>query len=205
MSSWVRYDAKRGTIEPDPGRRSWSGPRDHPVLARRGLLLFLVPLSSMFALVVAAYVMRRQLGDWQPVPLPWQLWLSTALLVGSSLAFERARRAATSTASVDLRPGLLLAALLTVGFLGSQLWAWQVLLDRGYTLAGNPASSFVYLMSGLHALHLVGGLLAWLRARAALGRGEPEKARVVIRLCAVYWHFLLVVWLVLFGVLLLLA
>ncbi|MCP1674643.1 cytochrome c oxidase subunit 3 [Natronocella acetinitrilica] len=205
MSFWVRHDATHGTIEPSTGRGTWRGAPDRPTLAMRGLLLFLVPLTSMFGLVIAAYVMRRHMGDWQALSMPWQLWLSTLLLAGSSLGFEQARRAAVSAVPVSPRPGLTLAAALAVAFLLSQLWAWQSLVQQGHVLAANPANSFFYLMSGLHALHLTGGLVAWTRARQALARGRADQARLVVRLCAVYWHFLLAVWLVLFGVLLLVA
>lgn len=205
MSYWVKHDPARGTIEPGSGRGEWAGPVARSLAAQRGLITFLIPLTSMFALVIAAYVMRRHLGDWQPIPLPWQLWLSTLLLVGSSIAFEQARRAVRRDPRAAPRGALRLAALLAVAFLGSQLWAWQALQAAGYALAANPANSFFYLMSGLHGLHLIGGLVAWRSVRRALRDGAAEKAAVYLQLCAIYWHFLLAVWLTLFGVLLLVS
>jgi cytochrome c oxidase subunit III len=92
---------------------------------------------------------------------------------------------------------------MALAFLASQLWAWKSLGALGYDLAGNPANSFFYMMTALHALHLVGGLFAWVRTNA-LARGEElQRLDLNVTLCAIYWHFLLVVWLVLFGVLLL--
>lgn len=202
MSYWVRHDPERGTLEPDHGRRPWSGPVSPGTAARRGLVTFLLPLTSMFALVISTYLIRRHGVDWQSVTLPWQVWLSTALLIGSSAAFEKARKAAGLGRIRHIRPGLVTAGVLALAFLGSQLWGWVNLQEQGYHLGTTPASSFFYLMSGLHALHLVGGLVAWFRTRSALsGDVETKTVQQHIQLCAIYWHFLLAVWLVLLGVL----
>ncbi|WP_290652496.1 cytochrome c oxidase subunit 3 [Aquisalimonas sp.] len=202
MSHWVKYDPSRGTLDPDGDGRSWQGPAGRGRAAMRGLLIFLLPLASMFALVISAYMMRRHVGDWQPIPLPWQVWLSTVLLVGSSIAFEVARRAAALGHIHDIRRGLLGTGVLAVAFLGSQLWAWFHLQEQGYYLAANPANSFFYLMSGLHGLHLIAGLVAWSKTRSALtGGADVASVQLYVQLCAIYWHFLLVVWLLLFGVL----
>ncbi len=207
MSFWVdRSHPERGTIEPARTGDRWPGPPERPKLAMRGLLVLLVPLTSMFGLLISAYVMRRHMGDWQPLPLPWQVWLSTVLLVLSSAGFEWARRAAAVGWVDDVRRGLLAAGLLALAFLGSQLWAWQQLQQAGLAVVTSPSNSFFFLMTGLHALHLVAGLAAWFRTRSVLaGKADTAAVQSMVRLCAWYWHFLLAVWLVLFGVLLFLA
>jgi cytochrome c oxidase subunit III len=202
MVGWVRYEPGRGTIEPDATGPRWDGPADAAAAARRWVLVMLLPLSVMFLLVISAYLMRRYVPDWQAVPLPWQLWLSTALLVASSGAFEWSRRAAAIAQVREVRLGLLAAGGLALAFLASQLWAWQALRELGYYVAGNPANSFFYMMTALHALHLVGGLVAWARTSALAGGDELQRLDLNVTLCAIYWHFLLAVWLVLFGVLL---
>ncbi|MCC5810712.1 MAG: cytochrome c oxidase subunit 3 [Ectothiorhodospiraceae bacterium] len=207
MSFWVdRGHPGRGTIEPSRTAGRWPGPAERSKLALRGLLILLVPLTSMFGLLISAYIMRRHMGDWQPLPLPWQVWLSTLLLVLSSAGFEWARRAAQVGWVDDVRRGLLVAGVLALAFLASQFWAWRELQQAGLAVATNPANSFFFLMTGLHALHLVAGLMAWLRTRAVLaGRQEPAAIQSTVQLCAWYWHFLLAVWLALFGVLVLMA
>ena len=98
--------------------------------------------------------------------------------------------------------GLLAGGVSAVTFLIGQLLAWQQLRGAGYVLAGNPANSFFYLITGLHGLHLLGGLIALGRttARAFSGLALP-KLRLSIELCTMYWHFLLLVWLILLGLL----
>lgn len=202
MSFWVRREPERGSLEPSSGIGQWQGPVSRGPALRRGLYTFLLPLASLFGLVIMAYVMRRHMPDWQPVTLPWQVWFSTVLLVASSLAFEQARKAARLARLPALRRAVLSAGVLALAFLGSQLWAWTDLQQQEGYLAANPSYSFFYLMTGLHALHLLGGLVAWSRLRMASRIGPDGAAlQLSIQLCAIYWHFLLAVWLVLLGVL----
>jgi cytochrome c oxidase subunit 3 len=97
---------------------------------------------------------------------------------------------------------LLMCGLFALAFLTGQLWVWQHLRQLGYLVASNPANSFFFLLTGLHGLHLMGGLVAWVvvlaRARHPV---SFAKARANVDLCALYWHFLFVVWLVLFALL----
>lgn len=156
-----------------------------------GLWVFIGVASTLFALFGAAYVMRMDGSDWSPIALPWQLGLSTALLVVASAALQRAANAAR--AGRPLRAALIAGAIATLGFLGSQGWAWQALLAAQVTLSGNPAASFFYLLTALHGLHVAGGLVAggW-AARSAWHAGTDAPRRLA--LCARYWHFLLAVW-----------
>ena len=94
--------------------------------------------------------------------------------------------------------------MLAVAFLVGQLLAWRELVAAGYALASNPANSFFYLLTAVHGLHVLGGLVAW-PGDARGWRGsetETEEVRLSVDLCAIYWHFLLFVWLVLFALLL---
>lgn len=170
--------------------------------ARLGLGVFMGVVGVLFALFINAYLMRRGHGDWLPLPEPWQLWLNTGLLAGSSVALQAAWRGMRRR--VVLRAGLLVGGALALAFLGGQLWAWRELLLLGYALASNPANSFFYLLTGLHGLHVVGGLMAWgLATSHAWRAGDVAPVRLRVELCALYWHFLLAVWLVLFVLLLL--
>ena len=92
------------------------------------------------------------------------------------------------------------AGALTLAFLIGQLIVWRQLVDMGYYLASNPANDFFYLLTGLHGLHMVGGLIAWARTtyKVTYETVAQEKAALSVELCAIYWHFLLIVWFALF-------
>src|SRR5690606_16762018 len=95
------------------------------------------------------------------------------------------------------------AGVLTFAFLAGQLLVWKQLADAGVFLASNPAHAFFYLLTAVHALHMLGGLVAWARTTVKVWRGtEVARVRLSVELCAIYWHFLLLVWLVLFVLLL---
>ncbi len=168
-----------------------------------GLRVFLAVVAVLFSLLVVAYADRMSLADWRPLPEPWLLWPNTALLILSSIALQWARTAANRGQIDGVRSGLLAAGVLAFAFLAGQLLAWQQLAASGYFAATNPANAFFYLLTALHGLHLSGGLVAWARTSAKARRGfEAVDVRLSVELCAVYWHFLLVIWLVLFGLLL---
>lgn len=171
--------------------------------AKLGLGVFLAVVGSLFALFASAYFMRMHTADWQPPPVPGLLWLNTGVLVASSIALQGALVAARRERMDDVRAGLLAGGLATLLFLAGQLLAWRQLADAGYFLTANPASSFFYLITAVHGLHLLGGLAALGRTAArAWGGIDLEKVRLSVELCAIYWHFLLLVWVMMFGMLL---
>ena len=173
----------------------------HPI--KVGLAVFLSVAASPFALSISAYLMRREGVDWRPLALPMVLWFNTAMLVLGGVFFQRACNAAKLAQLDGVRLGLLAGGLFTLVFLAGQLWAWQQLDTAGYYLTTNPANAFFYLLTALHGLHLLGGLWVWTRTTVRLHRGAAvREMSLSVELCTLYWHFLLVVWLVLFGVLL---
>lgn len=168
-----------------------------------GLGVFLAVATSLFALLISAYHMRMMGADWTGLALPKVLWLNTAVLVVSGAAMQWARTAAQRGQAERVRTGLIAAGVFTFLFLAGQLWAWQQLNAAGYFVASDPATSFFYLLTALHGLHLLGGLWVWGRTTAKVLRGvDIAKVRLSVELCTVYWHYLLLVWLVLFAVLL---
>ena len=167
--------------------------------ARVGLRVFVVVVTVVFSLIVAAYLTRFTFEDWNTVSEPALLWVNTALLALSSVGMQWARARARRDDLAGVKNGLFIGGLLTLAFLAGQLFAWRQL---GYT-AANPASVFFYLLTALHGIHLLGGLVAWLRTTAKLARGlAASEVRLSVELCAFYWHFLLLVWVILFGLLL---
>ncbi|TIP99820.1 MAG: cytochrome-c oxidase [Mesorhizobium sp.] len=170
--------------------------------AKIGLGVFLAVVGCLFALFTSAYFMRMALSDWQALPLPRVLWFNTGVLVLSSIALQCASVAARRGEIDAVRLGLVTAGLTALAFLGGQLVAWRELTADGYLLTANPANSFFYLITGMHGLHILGGLVALSRTIAGAWNGtRPERLRLSVELCAMYWHFLLFVWLAIFALL----
>ncbi len=173
--------------------------------AKVGLWMLLAVVTSLFGLFISAYYMRMEHahGDWDPVSLPRLLWLNTALLILSSAGMQWARSAARRGQVQQVRVGLIAGGLLTWAFIAGQLTAWGELSASGY-LASNPAIAFFYLLTGVHGLHLLGGLIVWTRTALRLLKPGVEviDLRLSVELCTTYWHYLLLVWMVLFALLL---
>ena len=170
--------------------------------AKIGLGVFLAVVGSLFALFISAYSMRMDLVDWRAVPVPRLLWFNTAVLVTSSIALQWAHVAARRNDMDGVIIGLCAGGASALVFLVGQLLAWRQLSLAGYFVASNPANSFFYLITAVHGLHLMGGLVALSRTIAKVWRGaEMTQVRLSVELCAIYWHFLLLVWLVLLGLL----
>jgi cytochrome c oxidase subunit III len=196
--------------------------------ARLGLICAIATVSMVFVSLTSAYVVRRglptfddssrtYLRDWGSVQLPWLLLaINTALLLISSLTMERARRSITrSVALAPVRsipgvsvgdersfPWLGVTVVLGFGFLIGQWIAWSELKGRGFFVNTNPNSSFVYLLTAAHAVHLAGGIVALLWAGATSLLHRPiEGRRIVVDVTAWYWHFMAVLWLYVFALL----
>ena len=171
--------------------------------AKTALAVFLAVATSVFALFISAYAMRMHFGDWSPLQEPRLLTWNTGLLIVTGGAMQWTVAAARRGEIDGVRQGLIAAGVLTVAFLAGQLLVWKQLIDAGVFLRSNPANAFFYLLTAVHGVHLLGGLVAWARTTAKVWRGmEAAKVRLSVELCAIYWHFLLVVWLVLFALLL---
>lgn len=174
-------------------------PNDHyqGVSASAGsiaLWVFIAVATALFSLFIAAYIMRMNATDWSPLSMPRQLWLSTMLLIAGSATMQLA-----ASTNMPVRPLMLAGGICALAFLGVQLWAWQALLDMQVMPTGNPAASFFYLLTAMHGLHVLGGLAAWAWTARRMRRLTTAEARQRIGLCARYWHFLLVVWIVLYA------
>ncbi len=178
------------------------------------LWLFILVASTLFALFLVAYIMRMRSADWSQFVLPWQLQLSTGLLIAASLCLQLAGNMAAASKLTQARTLLWTGGTCALAFLAVQYWAWQVLLALGITGTGNPAASFFYLLTAMHALHVIAGLLCWvlvlrfvlpassIAALPTAATGTDLAACTWrIQLCARYWHFLLLLWLVLYAAL----
>jgi len=171
-----------------------------------GLGAFLVVAGSLFSLLVSAYSMRKGMVDWQSLPMPTVLWFSTGLLILGSVSLQTAVIAARRGKHDAIRAGLLAAGVASLGFLGGRLLAWRELAASGRFTAADPATAFFYLLTAVHGLHVLGGLVALCRTTikafvlsAACTPRALGELTLSVKLCAAYWHFLLLIWLVLFS------
>ena len=172
----------------------------HP--KRIALRMFLAVVFALFMLFIVAYFIRMELDDWRPTPEPVLLWINTVMLFLCSVVMQWTRGAAKQGIQQKVKWGMIVAGGLTLAFIFGQVSAWQELNNAGYYLASNPANSFFYVLTGLHGLHILGGLWVWTRSTFKVLSGTEVKAvRLSVELCAVYWHFLLLVWLIIFALL----
>ncbi len=162
----------------------------------------LAAVAMLFVAFTTAYLARRQEAGWTPIALPAVLWLNTAVLLASSGTFEWARARLVRADPAGARHGLGWTAGLGAAFVIGQIAAWRQLAAQGVYLASNPHSSFFYLLTGAHGLHLLGGLvaLAVVIVRAHRNRYTPA-AHTGLAVCALYWHFMDALWLYLFALL----
>ncbi|HTS77907.1 MAG TPA: hypothetical protein VMG40_16970 [Bryobacteraceae bacterium] len=171
--------------------------RPVPGLYRVGLIAVLVAIFVFFFSLALAYYWRAAHPPfWQPIKLPETLWTSTALILASSVTFEIGRRVFRKGMWRAASHLFVATACLGAGFLASQITAWRQLVDEGAYLAQNPHSSFFYLFTGLHAAHLLGGLVALF----VLLLGKAKRRELVDVVCQ-YWHFLGLLWVALFAIL----
>lgn len=170
--------------------------------AKVGLAFFLIVAGALFILLISGYFMRKGLPDWRPLPMPPLLWVTTGLLTASSLFLGLARRAADRDLEDEAKLALLAGGACAIAFVAGQMAAWQQMVGGGFTVAGNPSNTFFYLLTGVHALHVLGGLAALAWTIDKIRRADVwASTRTRIELCALYWDFLLVVWLVLLALL----
>src|SRR5258708_39688927 len=188
--------------------------------ARLGLVVGLTGIAMIFISFTSAYVIRQGLPtldprtntllhDWFPVPLPRLLLINTGVLLISSFTMELARRQAARKAAlvqVATVPGvsadadekvswLALTMVLGLSFLAGQWMVWRELAASGFYLSSSPSSSFVYLLTGMHGVHLFGGVVALLTAGiASMLRRPADSQSIVVDITGWYWHFMAFLW-----------
>jgi cytochrome c oxidase subunit 3 len=162
-------------------------------IASGGIVMF-------FAALTSAMVVRKGLSDdWRSLDLPGILWASTAVLLLSSFTFEKARLAAREDHASMMRKWLTATSLLGALFLVTQFLGWQALASGGIYLATNPSSSFFYVLTAAHGVHLLGGVaaLSYVVLRAMRRKVWPAR-NAAVEATTVYWHFMDALWVYLF-------
>jgi cytochrome c oxidase subunit III len=165
-----------------------------------GLWMFLATVTMLFAAFTSAYVVRRSGSDWRHVALPPILWLNTLVLAASSVALEAGRMRGERGRWLSTNVAVALAFLLGVGFVAGQYAAWRQMVAAGVYLPTSPHSSFFYMLTAVHAAHIVAALvvLAWAWVATMRGSMNPRAWTARMTLCRTFWHYLGAVWLFLF-------
>jgi cytochrome c oxidase subunit 3 len=158
-------------------------------------------VTMLFAALTSAYVVRfgeaQATNEWGSFSLPRVLWLSSAVLIGSSVTFEFARRALKKDDTNAFSRWILVTTVLGIGFLAGQLAAWQQLRRQDIYVGSNPHSSFFFVLTGTHGLHLICGVFALLFV--AMRRNKySAKNRTAVEVTSIYWHFMDGLWIYLF-------
>ena len=190
-----------GTTGPPPGGGDDGGDagRGKPATPRSayftGLSLGLVGILMFFMALTSAFIVRKGLGnDWRAVELPPVLWVNTLVLLASSATAETARRHLARYWYASFNRWWGITTLLGVLFVAGQLIAWRQLVDAGVYLASNAASSFFYLLTAAHGVHLLGGMTALLYVRARRWGAAHARQQLAADLTAMYWHFMDGLW-----------
>ena len=153
-------------------------------------------IAMLFAGLTSAYVVLRGVPTWEKIPLPPQVWVNTLVLIASSLTLELARRSVKADKVAALRQWLGVTAILGIGFVSGQILLWRELNASGIFLNSTLHTSFFYVLSGIHAVHILGGLVALTLVSVKAWSGRLSSISFEpLRLCATYWHFMGGVWL----------
>jgi cytochrome c oxidase subunit 3 len=169
-----------------------------------GLWIFIASVIMIFAALTSAYIVRQSDGNWRVFELPNSFWITSALILVSSATMHWAYLAAKRDNLETAKLAISITTVLGIGFLVGQFLAWGDLVTANVYFVGNPSGSFVYVLSGLHGLHIVGGVVFLLIVLVATFRYKVHSRNLAqIEMCATYWHFLDGLWLYLFVFLLL--
>jgi cytochrome c oxidase subunit III len=168
------------------------------------LWLFIVSVVMVFASMTSAYIVRMSEGNWLQFELPDIFWYTSVLIVLSSISLHWGYISARKDSLDQLRVALIVTAILGVAFLVGQWYSWVALVDRDVYFVGNPAGSFLYVFTGLHAIHLISGVIFLIIVLISSLRFKIHSQNMAqMEMCTTYWHFLGGLWLYLFMFLLL--
>ena len=169
--------------------------------AKLGVRTIMVVSTVIFSLFVVSYSDRMLVHDWRSLSEPWLLWVNTIILIFTSFVFHKTKVLSDKNEFEKAKNYLLIVGFLTFAFITGQLLVWQYYVNLGQYASTNPANAFFYLFTALHGVHVLGGLFFWGRATTKLFTKNFSvlKIKQAIELCAIYWHFLLIVWFILFG------
>lgn len=154
-------------------------------------------IMMMFGAFTSAYIVRQAAGNWLEFPLPNIFYLSTAIILISSVTLHLSYRGFIAGSEARYKSLLVVTFFLAIGFMISQYVGWQTLFASGVDMKGNPAGSFLYVITGVHALHILGGIGALIVAMIhafGLKYKVTDKRKIRFELVLHYWHFVDLLW-----------
>ena len=164
-----------------------------------GMWLFIVSVLMLFAALTSAYVVKKADGDWLIFEFPKLFITTSIIIVISSITMQLAYWNAKKNNLLGLRINLALTAVLAIAFVIGQWYSWEELVAQDVYWVGNVAGSFIYLFTGLHGLHLIGGIIFLTVVLVnAFKYKVHSKSMAQIEMCTTYWHFLGGLWLYLY-------
>jgi cytochrome c oxidase subunit 3 len=167
--------------------------------SRMIVLIVIGTIIMLFAGMTSAYIVREAEGNWIKFDLPKMFWVSSGLILLSSVTMNWAVKAAKKDNSKSVSQALLLTTILGLGFVITQYLSWTTLYSQGIIFAGNPSESFLYVLTGLHVAHLLAGIIALLVTFSKASRKIYSSTNMTgLQNCAVFWHFLDGLWIYLF-------
>jgi len=180
-------------------------PTEAPDKSKVVTWFLLLVVTMTFGGLIGAYVViaTNNVAEWKPFALPIQVWISTVIIIASSIVYHFAQRAIYANDHDRSQRLLLATTVLGAAFISSQILAWSALVNRGLYMSGNPYAGFFYILTGIHAAHVIGGVIAlgaiYLRTRTETEYGpELKYRRNLARSVGWYWHFMGAIWIVLF-------
>ena len=180
------------TIKPSERVRSM-----HP--QKFAMWLFIISVVMIFVSLTSAYVVKKGAGHWQYIEIPSLFQITSVIIALSSVTMQFAYWSAKRNNLFNIRLGVSLTALLAIGFIWGQVEGWAQLVDQGAYFVGNPAGSFIYVFTGLHIVHLIGGIVFLGIVLVSAFRYQIHSKRLArIEICTTYWHFLGGLWLYLY-------
>jgi cytochrome c oxidase subunit III len=208
MAEVIQKRTGRGGILPPPSDYG-GGPGDSgssfPISkAYVATWILLIAIIMLFAGLSSAYIVLHGLPEWQNITVPRLVWANTLILFASSIALEFARGAVRKDHVSAVRQWLIVSGVLGLGFLVGQVAVWRQLVNAGVYLSTALHSSFFYVLTGAHALHLAGGIFGLIVVlRRAFGNQLTAANHEPLKVWALYWHFMDVIWIYCFVLLLL--
>ena len=161
--------------------------------------LFIVTIVMLFAALTSAYIVKQSDGNWLNYNLPGMFWITSTIIVVSSITMQLALKSAKEDRFNGLKVYLILTTILGLAFLFGQYQSWKQLVEMDVYFVGNPAGSFLYVLTGLHAVHIISGLVFLLIVIGSSFKLKiHSKSLIRIEMCTTYWHFLGGLWLYLF-------
>jgi cytochrome c oxidase subunit 3 len=168
------------------------------------LWLFIVTVIMIFAALTSAYIVRQSDGNWVIFDLPNLFLITTGIILVSSATMHWTYLSVKKDNFESAKLAIVITTILGIAFLVGQYMAWGQMVKNSIYLVGNPSGSFVYVISGLHGLHIIGGIVFLLIVMVSIFRAKIHSKNLLrIEMCATYWHFLDGLWLYLFVFLLL--